>query len=113
MQDEKQESIAASPEKKERSGAVRSAETARVLVRHAKRAARRKFAAEEKVRIVMEGIRGELVRLQTAGLETIRQGGSVTFELMHEHLGGLSGEQIHPIILSPDFLYELFAATLC
>jgi hypothetical protein len=60
MQDEKQESIATSPEKKELSGAVRSAETARVLVRRAKRAARRKFAAEEKVRIVMEGIRGEL-----------------------------------------------------
>ena len=59
MQDEKQESIATSPEKKEPSGAVRSAETARVLVRRAKRAARRKFAAEEKVRIVMEGIRGE------------------------------------------------------
>ena len=59
MQDEKMESIAISPEKKETSGAVRSAETARVLVRRAKRAARRKFAAEEKVRIVMEGIRGE------------------------------------------------------
>jgi transposase len=33
---------------------------ARVLVRRAKAVARRKFAAEEKVRIVMEGIRGEL-----------------------------------------------------
>lgn len=60
MEDEKQESLATSPEKKELSGAVRSAETARVLVRRAKRAARRKFAAEEKVRIVMEGIHGEL-----------------------------------------------------
>jgi transposase len=47
-------------QKPETNGAVRSAETARVLVRRAKRAAKRKFAAEEKVRIVMEGIRGEL-----------------------------------------------------
>ena len=60
MQDEKLESSETFTEKKEPSGAVRSAETARVLVRRAKRAARRKFAAEEKVRIVMEGIRGEL-----------------------------------------------------
>lgn len=60
MQDEKLESIATFPEKKELPGAVRSAETARVLVRRAKRAAKRKFAAEEKVRIVMEGVRGEL-----------------------------------------------------
>jgi transposase-like protein len=60
MQDEKQELTATSPEKEELPGGVRSAETARVLVRLAKRAARRKFAAEEKVRIVLEGVRGEL-----------------------------------------------------
>ena len=60
MQDEKLESSETFTEKKEPSGAVRSAETARVLVRRAKRAARRKFAAEEKVRIVLEGVRGEL-----------------------------------------------------
>jgi transposase len=37
----------------------RSGETARELIRKAKRATRRKFPAEEKIRIVMEGMRGE------------------------------------------------------
>ena len=35
-------------------------ETARQLIRRAKRASRRKFPAEEKIRIVMEGIRAEV-----------------------------------------------------
>ena len=40
-----------------RSGGRRG-ETARQLIRRAKYASRRKFPAEEKIRIVMEGIRG-------------------------------------------------------
>jgi len=42
------------------SGATRSAETARALIRKTKRATRRRFPTEEKIRIVMEGIRGEV-----------------------------------------------------
>ena len=41
-------------------GATRSAETARSLIRRAKRATRRRFTSEDKIRILMEGIRGEL-----------------------------------------------------
>jgi transposase len=39
---------------------ARAGETARQLIRRAKRATRRKFPAEEKIRIVMEGIRAEV-----------------------------------------------------
>ena len=39
---------------------ARAVETARQLIRRAKRATRRKFPAEEKIRIVMEGIRAEV-----------------------------------------------------
>ena len=38
----------------------RRGETPRQQIRKAKRATRRRFSAEEKIRIVMEGIRGEL-----------------------------------------------------
>jgi transposase len=41
-------------------GATRSAETARALIRKTKRANRRRFPTEEKIRIVMEGVRGEV-----------------------------------------------------
>jgi transposase len=41
-------------------GATRSAETARALIRKTKRATRRRFPTEEKIRIVMEGVRGEV-----------------------------------------------------
>jgi transposase len=44
----------------EMGGPARSAETARALIRKTKRATRRRFPVEEKVRIVMEGVRGEL-----------------------------------------------------
>lgn len=44
----------------EAGGKARSAETARVLLRRTKRATRRKFSAEDKVRILLEGIRGEM-----------------------------------------------------
>jgi len=42
------------------SGASRSGETARELIRKTKRATRRRFPSEEKIRIVMEGMRGEM-----------------------------------------------------
>ncbi len=38
----------------------RRGETARLLIRRAKQASRRRFPAEEKIRIVMEGIRAEV-----------------------------------------------------
>jgi hypothetical protein len=44
----------------EMAGPTRSAETARALVRKTKRATRRRFPTEDKIRIVMEGIRGEM-----------------------------------------------------
>jgi len=44
----------------EMAGATRSAETARALIRKAKRATRRRFPTEDKIRIVMEGVRGEV-----------------------------------------------------
>jgi transposase len=44
----------------ETAGPARSVETARALIRKTKRATRRRFPVEEKVRIVMEGVRGEL-----------------------------------------------------
>ena len=42
------------------SGTSRSGETARELIRKTKRVTRRKFPAEEKIRIVVEGMRGEM-----------------------------------------------------
>jgi len=44
----------------EMAGPTRSAETARALIRKTKRATRRRFPTEDKIRIVMEGIRGEI-----------------------------------------------------
>jgi transposase len=44
----------------EMAGALRSVETARALIRKTKRATRRRFPTEEKIRIVMEGVRGEV-----------------------------------------------------
>jgi transposase len=45
----------------EPSGRAGSTQSARLLIRRAKQASRRKFPAEEKIRIVLEGIRGEVV----------------------------------------------------
>ena len=42
------------------SGTSRAGETARELIRKTKRATRRRFPSEEKIRIVMEGMRGEM-----------------------------------------------------
>ena len=44
----------------EMTGATRSAETARALIRKTKRATRRRFPTEDKIRIVMEGVREEV-----------------------------------------------------
>ena len=44
----------------EMTGATRSAETARALTRKSKRATRRRFPTAEKIRMVMEGVRGEV-----------------------------------------------------
>jgi transposase len=62
------EEFARKPEPEEETGADlpegrsdgRRGETARQLIRRAKYASRRKFPAEEKIRIVMEGIRAEV-----------------------------------------------------
>ena len=48
------------PTRKEESSAVRTGETARQLIRRAKQASRRKFPAEEKIRILLEGVREEI-----------------------------------------------------
>jgi transposase len=42
------------------SGRGRSSEVARALIRRTKQASRRRFPAEEKIRILLEGIRAEL-----------------------------------------------------
>lgn len=44
----------------EESSPARAGESARQLIRRAKRASRRKFPAEEKIRILLEGIRAEV-----------------------------------------------------
>ena len=41
-------------------GVSRSAETARSLIRKAKQATRRRFSSEDKIRILLEGVRGEI-----------------------------------------------------
>jgi len=42
------------------SSAVRSGETARALIRRARQASRRRFPSEEKIRILLEGMRAEI-----------------------------------------------------
>lgn len=64
-QEQDEEQAQHSPEEREpalpesRAG-ERRGETARQLIRRAKQASRRKFPAEDKIRIVMEGIRAEV-----------------------------------------------------
>jgi len=43
-----------------RGAATRSGDTARTLIRRAKQASRRRFPSEEKIRILLEGMRGEV-----------------------------------------------------
>jgi transposase len=42
------------------SAATRSGDTARALIRRAKQASRRRFPSEEKIRILLEGVRAEI-----------------------------------------------------
>ena len=42
------------------SGTIRSGETARALIRRARQASRRRFPSEEKIRILLEGLRAEI-----------------------------------------------------
>ena len=53
------------------SGAPKRGETPRQQIRKAKVAARRQFSAEEKIRVVMEGIRGDLSVSELCRRETI------------------------------------------
>lgn len=48
------------PTRTEGSSPARAGENARQLIRRAKRASRRRFPAEEKIRILLEGIRAEV-----------------------------------------------------
>ncbi len=59
-EDENEPANAVSTKTESSSAATRSGDTARALIRRAKYATRRKFPAEEKIRIVMEGIRAEV-----------------------------------------------------
>ena len=59
------------PTRTEGSSPVRAEETARQLIRRAKRASRRKFPAEEKIRIVIEGIRAEVSVVELCRRERI------------------------------------------
>jgi len=49
------------PARVEGSSPARAGEAARQLIRRTRQVTRRKFPAEEKIRIVLEGIRGEVV----------------------------------------------------
>lgn len=53
------------------SGSPKRGESPRQQIRKAKAASRRQFSAEEKIRIVMEGIRGELQVSELCRRETI------------------------------------------
>ena len=60
MHEEEELTVQAQFHQRPKKRGKRSAETARVLIRRAKQATRRRFPAEEKIRIVMEGIRAEV-----------------------------------------------------
>ncbi len=61
MYEEENEPISAVSTKVESSGTTtRSGDMARALIRWAKQASRRRFPSEEKIRILLEGVRGEV-----------------------------------------------------
>ena len=61
MHDEENEPTnAVSTKTESSSAATRSGDTARALIRRAKRASRRRFPSEEKIRILLEGVRAEV-----------------------------------------------------
>jgi len=52
-------------------GRGRSAETARSLIRKAKQSTRRRFSSEDKIRILMQGLRGEVAVAELCRREAI------------------------------------------
>jgi transposase len=61
MYDEENEPTnAVSTKTESSSAATRSGDTARVLIRRAKQASHRRFPSEEKIRILLEGVRAEI-----------------------------------------------------
>ena len=59
-EDENEPTHAVSTKAESSSTTTRSGDTARALIRRAKQASRRRFPSEEKVRILLEGVRGEV-----------------------------------------------------
>jgi transposase len=57
---ENQPTSAVSTKTESSSTATRSGDTARVLIRRAKQVTRRRFPSEEKIRILLEGVRAEV-----------------------------------------------------
>ena len=72
----------------EMAGPTRSAETARALIRKTKRATRRRFPTEDKIRIVMEGVRGEI-----SVAELCRREGHPSHDLLQVAEGFYGGGQ--------------------
>jgi transposase len=52
-------------------GRTRSGETARSLIRKAKQSTRRRFSSEDKIRILLQGIRGEIAVAELCRREAI------------------------------------------
>jgi transposase len=52
-------------------GRTRSVETARSLIRKAKQSTRRRFSSEDKIRILLQGIRGEIAVAELCRREAI------------------------------------------
>jgi transposase len=73
MYDQENEPTNAVPTKVESSTtATRSGDTARALIRRAKQASRRRFPSEEKIRILLEGVRAEVSVAELCRCEGIR-----------------------------------------
>jgi transposase len=59
-EEENEPTSAVSTKTESSSTATRSGDTARALIRRAKQASRRRFPSEEKIRILLEGVRAEV-----------------------------------------------------
>lgn len=59
-EEENQPTNAVSPKTESSSPTTRSGDTPRALIRRAKQATRRRFPSEEKIRILLEGVRAEV-----------------------------------------------------
>jgi transposase-like protein len=73
-------------------GATRCAETARSLIRKAKQAARRRFSSEDKIRIQMEGVRGEIAVAELCRREGIHPRRSPARSQQRRGAGAAAGE---------------------